>query len=388
MAAGRGTIAIAGALAQRPNAAGHTWVFLQYLLGFRRLGWDVVFIDRLERDMCFDRNGRAVPVERSINLQYLSDCMRRFGLEDSWALLYDESARTFGLPKEALVERVSRSALLVNFMGYLDDPEIRDAAPRRAFVDIDPGFGQLWRELGLHDLFHDHDSYVTIGEGLGDPGCTVPTCGIDWISTKPPVVLDEWPVASSSGVRFTTVATWRGPFASIEHQGRTYGLRAHEFRKFLALPRMTGRAFELALDIDAADHADIERLRDGGWSLVEPRAVAGDPASYRRYIQGSLAEFSVPKNLYVETRAAWFSDRSACYLASGKPVLLRDTGLAAYLPTGKGLVTFDTIDGAASAVREICENYAAHSEAARALAEEHLASDLVLGRLLGAVGVS
>ena len=180
----------------------------------------------------------------------------------------------------------------------------------------------------------------------------------------------------------------RGPFAPIEHQGRTYGLRVHEFRKFLALPRLTGRAFELALDIDAADHADIERLRDEEWSLVEPRAVAGDPSSYRRYIQASLAEFSVPKNLYVETRGAWFSDRSACYLASGKPVLLRDTGLAGYLPTGKGVVTFDTVDGAASAVREICENYDAHSEAARALAEEHLASDLVLGRLLRAVGVS
>lgn len=387
MASARGTIAVAGALAQRPYMGGHTWVFLQYLLGFRRLGWDVVFIDRLEPGMPLDRDARPVPVETSVNLAYLRESMDSFGLGESWALLYDRSTRAFGMSKDEIVARVKQSALLINFMGYLDDPEIRDVAPKRAFVDIDPGFAQLWHELGWHDAFKSHDAYVTIGENIGETDCDVPTCGKEWIHTRQPVVLDEWPVQRASEARFTTIGTWRGPFEAIEHRGRRYGLRAHEFRKFLALPRITGGSFELALDIDPADREDVERLRANGWKLVEPRSVAPSPSRYRRYIQASFAELCVPKNLYVETRSGWFSDRSACYLASGKPVLVRDTGLARNLPTGKGLCTFVTLDDAASGFRDICADYDAHSEAARALAEEHFSSDVVLSRLLAALDV-
>ncbi len=259
------------------------------------------------------------------------------------------------------------------------------------FLDIDPGFGQMWRELGLADIFAGHDRFVTVGANVGRPGCEVPTCGLEWITTAPPVVLDQWPAAppdAGRGGAFTSVASWRGPFGPIEYGGRTYGLRAHEFRKFFDVPARTRLPFEVALDIDAADAKDVAALDTNGWRRADPAAAAGDVDRYRRYIAASRAEFMVAKNLYVRTRGGWFSDRSACYLASGRPVLAQDTGLADHYPLGAGLLTFSSPAEAADAAREIDADYDRHCRAARAVAEEHFDSDKVLGRLLKTWGVA
>jgi glycosyltransferase involved in cell wall biosynthesis len=198
-------------------------------------------------------------------------------------------------------------------------------------------------------------------------------------------VLDLWPEQGSTGGRFTTVGSWRGAYGPIEWDGRTYGLRVHEFRKFVELPGMSGLQFELALDIDAAETRDLDLLRAHGWALADPGRVACDPVVYQRYVAGSKAEFVVAKNLYVDTRSGWFSDRSACYLASGKPVVAQDTGLDGLYPLGEGLVTFRTVDEAAAAVREIAGDYRRHARAARELAEAYFDSDLVLANLVDAV---
>ena len=387
-ASAKGTIVIAGALSQRPHHGGHTWVFLQYLLGFRRLGWDVLFVDRLEPEMCVDRAGARTALRGSENLRYLAEVMDRFDLGDRWALFYDGGREVVGLDRGTVLESARRSALLLNVMGYLTNEEVLAAAPLRVFLDIDPGFGQIWQELELARPFEGHDRYVTVGERIGEAGCEVPDCGIEWVPTKPPVELAEWPArAPVAAGRITSVASWRGPFGPLEYRGRTLGLRAHEFRKFLELPALTGKCFEVALDIDDADGADLARLREHGWALADPRRAAGDPWRYRDYVAGSRAELMIAKNLYVATRSGWFSDRSACYLASGRPVLAQDTGLEGLVPLGEGLLAFSTLDQAAEGVERIVADYERHSRAARELAAEHFATERVLGRLLKRLGV-
>jgi hypothetical protein len=371
-------------MAQRPGQGGHTWLFLQYLLGFRRLGWDVLFLDRLDPDMCRDADGRPCPAEQSTAFQYLNRVMQQYGLGGDFAVACDGGKAYLGLPRGDVLERVKRSALLLNVMGFFNDPEVLSAAPRRVFLDIDPGFGQMWRQLGLHDPFKGHDEFVTIGLNVGAPGCEVPTCGLKWITTPQPVVLEHWPMRPPNPTGpVTSVCTWRGDWGGVEYNGKVYGLRVHEFRKFIALPRLTARPFELALDIHPNETRDIALLDANRWALVDPAAAARDPAAYQDYIARSAAEFMVAKNLYVETRGGWFSDRSICYLASGRPVIAQDTGIRGHFPNDCGLVTFSTLDEAAAAVEEIFADYDRHAEAAREIAEECFDSDKVLSRLLG-----
>ena len=383
----RELVVLTGALAQRPFVGGHTWVFLQYLLGFRRLGWDVLFVDRLEPEMCVGDGGDPSSFEDSANLRYLAEVMERFGLGDRWCLIYDGGREVAGLDRDEVIERTGRSALLINVMGYLNDEEILGAAPVRAFLDIDPGFGQIWKALGLHDLFRGHDRFLTVGGRIGSADCGVPTVGLDWIAIKPPVELTEWPGQGDRGSRFTSVASWRGSFGPLEYEGRTLGLRVHEFRRLFELPERTPVDYEVALDIHEAETDDLSSLRRHGWELADPRQAAGDPWSYRDYIQRSAAELMVAKNLYVVTHSGWFSDRSACYLASGRPVLAQDTGLEGLLPTGEGLVTFSTLDEAVAGVEEISGDYERHSCAAREIAAEHFAASKVLPGLLDGVGI-
>jgi hypothetical protein len=376
-------IVVAGALARRPRAGGHTWVFLQYLLGLRRLGYDVLFVDWLDTETC------RGPVERSSQTAYLSRVMDEHGLARSWSLLdRGTGVAAAGLSKQEVVEHARASALLLNVMGYLEDEEVLAAAPLRVFLDIDPGFPQMWRELGLADVFSGHDRFATIGERIGLDDCHVPTCGLDWIPTRPPVVLERWPVRPASDGAFTSVGSWRGAFAPVEYGERRYGLRAHELRKFARLPERSLGRFELALDIDEADGADRKLLEESGWRLVDPTEVAADPSSYQAYIGASRAELMVAKGMYVEARSGWFSDRSACYLASGKPVVAQNSGLEDLYPLGAGLLVFSTLDEAAAAVDEVVEGYSRHALAAREIAEECFDSDKVLGRLLARLGVT
>ena len=382
------SLVIAGALARKPRIAGHTWVLLQYLLGFRRLGWRTLFIDILETAAFVDEMGRTCVPRDSVNLRYALDVVRAFGLEDDYALISPGGGMHVGLPRPQLLERVGGSAFLLNVMGYLRDEEILARAARRVFLDIDPGFGQIWDELGLHHPFAGHDAFVTIGLCIGRPGCTIPTLGLDWIATPQPVVLEWWPPSDPPGEAFTTVASWRGAYGPVEFRGETHGLRVHQFRRFADLPRLTGHRFELALDIHPAETGDLDLLSAGGWTLADPRTVAGDPLAYRSFIGGSLGEFCVAKDLYVRTGGGWISDRSLCYLASGRPVLAQETGFSRHYPTGEGLLAFSTLEEAAAGVEEIARDPARHSRAARAFAEDYFDSDKVLGRLVRELGVA
>ncbi|MGN6189536.1 MAG: glycosyltransferase [Conexibacter sp.] len=371
----RGRIAIAGSVAQKARNAGHTWQFLQYLLGFKRLGYEVLLLDSLEH---VESDGTA----EHQRVAYVKSVMREHGLADAWTIALP-GGRTAGLPRARVLRFVSDADLLLNVMGFCADEELLGIARRRVFLDTDPGFAQMWHGLGLADVFAGHDAHVTIGERIGQPECEIPTCGFDWITTPQPVVLAQWTRAADPPRRpFTSVASWRGAYGPVEYAGRTYGLRVHEFRRFARLPELTGRAFELALAIHAAETPDLALLRDTGWSLVDPSEVATTPESYRAFIADSTAELMIAKGMYVQACSGWFSERSICYLASGRPVVAQDTGLRGLHPLGSGLLAFDTLDQAAACVESIMTDYRRHSADARAIAEEVFDSDRVLGRLL------
>jgi hypothetical protein len=372
-----GRIVIAGCMAQKPHQAGHTWQYLQYLLGYRRLGWDVLFVDRL-----------AGPVAAGdARVQYVSDVFGEAGLDGDWTIGLDDGSH-IGAGRAVTLDRVRSADLLLNVMGYCQDEELLAAAARRVFLDTDPGFGQMWHELGLADIFAGHDAHVTIGERIGMADCTIPDCGLEWITTPQPVVLEQWRYSGppAGRVLFTSIASWRGAYGPIDYLGHRYGLRVHQMRRFADLPRVASADFELALDIHPDERADIGLLRDRGWMLSDPSLAAATPSSYRRFLQGSGAELMVAKGMYVDSRSGWFSERSICYLASGRPVLAQDTGLGELYPTGRGLVTFSTLAEAAAGVESIVADHAGHSAAARGIAEEHFDSDRVLARLADRMG--
>lgn len=380
------TILYCGAVAQSAGRGGLLWFHLQFLVGLRRLGHDVVLIDRLEPGMCRDERGRPASFAGCVERRAFLDVVQRAGLGESYSLVHDHGAAVVGLPPEQVRER-ARGALLLDVMGYCDDPSILESAARRVFLDIDPGFPQMWRELGLHDAFAGHDRFATLALSIGRPGCGVPTCGLDWITLPQPIVLDRWPSTPLPvDGPFTSIGAWRGPNGPVDFGGRRYGLRCHEFRRFLGIPgRFPGERFAQAMAIDPGDARDVAALGEAGWTLLDPVAEAGDPDRFQAFVRGSRAEFVVPKEMYVAAATGLLSDRSGCYLASGRPVLTRDTGLADHYPVGRGLIAFSTPDEAVAGVEAVLSDPRGHARAAREVAAAFLDSEVVLPRFLEAV---
>jgi hypothetical protein len=370
-------VIIAGALANKPHNGGGTWERMSWVTGLRRLGCDVFFVEQIER---------ATPV----NVEWFRSVTEWFGVADHAALVCEDDAQCAGLSCQRLLEVAGRADLLVNLSGHLTLPPLLERLRSKAYVDVDPGFTQFWHtDARTGFALGGHDFYYTIGENIGAADCPIPTGGLQWRQIRQPVVLDDWPAAVAGRPRrFTTIASWRGAFGPVSSSGRTYGLKVHEFRKVLPLPRRVPEAtFEIALDIQPADANDLSALRGHGWHLREPAVVAGDPAAFRRYVQESAAEFSVAQGIYAETNSGWFSDRTVRYLASGKPALVQDTGFGRHLPVGDGLLAFRTLDEAAAGAERILSNYEWHCRAARDVAAAYFDSDKVLAQFLDEVGV-
>jgi hypothetical protein len=376
------TILVSGMVAGTPNHGGATWAVLQYLLGLKRLGHDVVFVEQCDPGSL---QPSGASLGRSRNAAYFRSAMDGAGLERSSAMLLAGTLETVGLDYEALEERVAHSDLLLNISGILTDQSLLERIPRRAYLDLDPAFTQVWHEEGIEVRLAGHTHYVTVGQAIGTNHSSIPTGGLSWTVMAPPVVLDHWPKAQEiERDAFTTVGNWRG-YGSIERDGVHYGQKAHSLRNFMSLPKDTGERFVLALSIHEDEKKDLAALAENGWEVVDPSEVAGTPEEYRRFIQGSRAEFGIAKSGYVASRCGWFSDRSACYLASGRPVLAQETGFSRFLPTGEGLFAFSTKEDVAGAIEELNSDYERHSRSARAIAEEHLDSDKVLAGLLDEV---
>jgi hypothetical protein len=367
-------VVVAGALANKPGNGGEAWVRLSWLLGLAQLDVETWFLEQIDAAACGEEH-----------VAWFERVTRRFGLAERSALLRAGDGRVLSGPApDALREAAAGAELLLNVSGNLTLEPLLSLPRRRAYLDLDPGYTQLWHASGaLGPALERHEELLTVGLAVGRAGCRLPLGGRRWRPVPPPVVLAEWPaIDDEPEAAFTTVASWRGGYGRVEHDGRLLGQKAHEFRRFATVPRDSGARCEAALDIHPGDGADAQLLRDGGWRLADPRAVAGDPDAFRAYVQRSPAELSPAQGVYVETACGWLGDRTTRYLACGRPAVVQRTGLPPDVPVGEGLLTFSTPAEACAAVAAVAADYGRHARAARRLAEERFDAARVVGTLL------
>jgi hypothetical protein len=382
----RPTILISGMIATSPNQGGLSWMVMQYLLGFRRLEYQVVFVEQLQESSLVPAHAS---LEASANAAYFKTVMAECDLTHASSLMLRRSEATVGLSRDAVRDIAKSADALINISGWLDDPELTSDIPVRVYIDVDPGFTQLWQAVDRIDMrFGDHTHYFTVGPNILLRDSPVPTCGIEWMTTLPPVVLTAWrPGGAIKSDGLTTVANWRG-YGSIDYAGISYGQKAHSLREFMALPMMTDERFMLALAIHPDETRDVEAMAANRWTLLDADSAAATPRRYHAFVQGSKAEFGIAKSGYVRSRCGWFSDRSVCYLASGRPVIAQDTGFTDFLPTGNGLFSFQTADDVLTSIDSMNQDYPRHAAAARTIAEEYFDSDKVLTRLMARAGIA
>lgn len=362
------TVVLAATLANRHRFGGSIWVRRSWAAALQKLGFEVFLLDELSPDG---------------TTEAFADATKALGV--AGALL--DGNKVHGCEPGELHDRLDDAGLLVNLGGHLRNRELLRRPRTRAFVDLDPGYTQIWHAQG-HDVgLAGHDHYFTVGTNVGTPSWTLPSGDVSWRPIRQPVVLEDWPVSEGEFTSFSTVGSWRGAFGPVEWNGRSYGPKAHQFRRFATLPRIVGLPFEAALAIDAADIRDRALLESGGWQLRDPGEIA-TTAAFARYVSASGAEFSPVQDVYVSTASGWFSDRTVRYLASGRPAVVQNTGFDPALPLGDGLLAFTTVSEAADCARDVVARYETHRTAARALAEEFFSPETALAPLFEATGVT
>lgn len=366
-------VVVSGMFASVPGQGGWVWAVMNWVLGLLRQGHEVLLVEPVEEITA----GGAAEFSRIVE---------SFGLAGRAALVTPERNGA-GLGYGSVAGFARRSDLLLNMGGVLTDPELFEPITTRAYLDLDPAFTQLWSSVcGIDMHFAGHSHYVTVGLNVGRPDCSVPTCGLRWISTLPPVDLPSWvPADGAEDGAWTTVANWRG-YGSIEHEGERYGQKAHSWRRFMELPGRLDDRLVPALAIHPDERKDRAAFDEYGWSIVDPAEVAATPASYRQFVRSSVGEFAVAKEGYVVSRSGWFSDRSACYLAAGRPVVAQDTGWTEHLPVTEGLLAFETTQEAADAMQRVRRDYQRHRRAARQIAEDRFDSARIISDLMEVLG--
>jgi hypothetical protein len=377
-------IVLAGYLVRCP-LGGYAWQILHYLLGLRALGFDAYFYeDTAYYGDCFDPATGNMHVAPDAGVAFAADFFSQFGFGDRWAFWDAERDRHHGLSREQTAALLSDAEAVITLAAVNRLP--RRAQQRKVFIDIDPTFTQIrvaQGDRGLIELLAEHDAHFTIGENIGTAGCTIPTDRFDWHPTRQPIAVELWPpLPNAPSAAFTTVGRWDEGRRDIHFGGEVYAWRKRtEWMNFLELPVRTGERFCVAMDVDKTP-GDAERLRQHHWEIVDPIGISRDAMIYRDFIRGSKGEFTVAKELNVRLASGWFSDRAACYLAAGRPVVTQDTGFGRVLPTGVGLFAVHTLDDAVRACTSIALDYDPQARAARQIAQEHFAASRVLHDLL------
>jgi hypothetical protein len=382
-------LVLAGYLVRNP-LGGYAWQAAHYLLGLAALGHDVWFYeDTGHYASAYNPETDVLGTDYGYGIRAAGAFLDRLGLGDRWVFA-DLAAGTEHGPAAGRAAALLREAdLLVNLAGVNRIPPERRGGKPAVYIDIDPGYTQIRAASGdavLRAVLEEHDVLFTIGENIGTPRSPLPTAGYTWHPTRSPVMLAYWEHAPGPGGAYTTVGTWDSAGRDVTFAGETYTWRKRtEWLRFLALPAQTGCAFELAMDVGRVPE-DLARLAAHGWRVVDPRAISADPWRYREYLRGSRGEFTVAKELNVRLRSGWFSDRAACYLAAGRPVVEQDTAFGDVLPLGPGLHAVRTVAEAAAAIATIEADYARARAHAAAVARDYFAADRVLGALLRTVG--
>ncbi len=367
-------------VAGSPGQGGAVWAVLQYWLGLRQLGHDVFLLEPIHRESVLPKGSALTS---SQNAEYFRRLCDQFDLRGRAALLQTDSRQAYGADYAQLEMVADRADILLNLSGLLRDQNLSSRVGRRVYLDVDPGFTQLWQEAQGVDMgFDGHDRFVTVGTRIGRDGCAIPTCGRRWIPTLQPVVVDYWPRCPPPATgAYTTVGNWRG-YGSIDWNGVHYGQKAHSLRNFLSLPSRVSVKLKLAMSIDPAEEPDLTALRANDWELVDPARLTSSPADYQDFIRSSRAELGIAKTGYVAASCGWFSDRSICYLATGRPVLAQETGFTGILPTGEGLIGFRDLDGIVEGIDAIESDYDRHSRRATEIAYEFFDSRKILTALI------
>ncbi|MGA2221232.1 MAG: glycosyltransferase family 1 protein [Verrucomicrobiia bacterium] len=397
---------------------GVAWDYLQYVEGFRLLGHDVWYLEDTET-WPYDPINNTVSEDCSYNVKYLGDVMNRLGLGGCWIYRNAPDGSYHGVTEPEAKKICASTDMFVNVSGcgWLRPEYV--AIPKKVFIDSDPMFTQVALvsgNQGVIDRIHAHDFHFTFAENIGASNCRVPMAGLKWIPTRQPIVLDWWepvvgrfPAPKAFGVNeaapgepadsqsrpttigqtrdvFTTVMNWVS-YKGCEYGGETWGQKDVEFLKFIDLPQKTNQRFEIAMGMGPGMKRPTELLQQKGWRIIEPSEHLPDPWTYRDYLGNSKGEWSVAKESYIKSRSGWFSCRSACYLALGRPCVLQDTDWSKIYPTGNGLFAFSTAEEAIAGIDHINADHARHSAAARALAEQMFDARKVLGAMLERVGV-
>jgi hypothetical protein len=355
---------------------------LQWLVGLHRLGHDVYLVEKSGYDRsCFDPSRREMSDDCAYGTAVVDDLLRRFGLEDRWCYV-DRTGTYHGMSRRAVEAAVGAADLLLDIGSHGAWWEEASSAGARVYVDGEPGAYQM-KLAASGAVPPAYDYFFTNGANIGTPRAAAPDAGIRWHHVFNPVVTDLFDAGPAPrGAPFTTVMNWQS-HAPQTFGGRTYGQKDVEFGRFVRLPQMVDVPCEVAV----AGSAPRSALESAGWRVREAHEVTVTYDSFGDYVDRSAGEFSVCKNVYVDTNSGWFSDRSAVYLASGRPVVLQDTGFSSHLPCGEGLFAVRTVEEAADAVQAVQRDRARHEAAARAVALEHLDATVVLGRMLRMIGI-
>jgi hypothetical protein len=383
-------IVVLGTLASDPYA-GMAWTHMQIAVGLRRLGHDVYYAEATS-SWPYDPVRQARVCDSDYAVAYLARVAESFGLAGRWA--YRRSYldnEWFGLGKAKAEDLLAHADAVLNVAGatYLAKEGLKIGHP--IYFGTDPVRHELTFAKGDDDtrmFIEEHQAFVTYGENIGKPGCLIPPLPRLRSWTRQPILLDLWQNGVPAREAFTTVCNWKQTGHDIEYQGEVYYWSKHrEFLKFIDLPHRIRQPIELAMALNAL-HPDERRLLEAnGWGLVSSPPFTTDPWTYRDYVQASRGEFTVAKDQNVRLRSGWFSERSACYLAAGRPVITQDTGFGTVLPTGEGLFAFNTMEDILAAFEAIHADYERHSRAARRIAEEYFRAETVLAKVITDLGL-
>jgi hypothetical protein len=384
----RGTILVHHFVGQMP-LGGIAWQALHYLVGLQRLGYDVWYIEDGGANP-YDPRLQSVMMRCDYNVAYLRRAMEAHGFGGRWAYWHAIDDEWHGLSREAVARLYRNADALINLCGATRLREEHLACPVRIMIDSDPIYEQIKyakADPAARAYLDAHTHFFSYGENLGAEDCPVPLSGIDWRPTRPPVVPDLWSEPAELGGTVTTIATWENKGKDIEFDGARYVWSKHvNFLRFLDLPRRRPDV-PFALAMDPPDAAVRAQVSEAGWRLVDPGPVSAGMDPYRDFIAGSIGEFTVAKDIYARPNSGWFSDRSVCYLAAGRPVVTMRTGFHKFYPVGRGLFDFANEDEALAGIDAVLADYRRHSRAACELAHEYFAAERVLGALMAAVGL-
>ena len=367
---------------------GIAWDYLQFVEGFRRLGHDVFYLEDTEM-WPYDPIRNTISDDYSYNLNFLRDVMTRLDLGDRWIYRSAPDSRYHGRTESETRDICASAGLFLNVSGASWVRPEYAAIPRKIFFDTDPLFVQVPLVTGkaeFADRVRAHDFHFTCAMNIGRPDCRVPTAGLRWIPSPQPIVLDWWPPATEPPRDvFTTVMNWVS-YGESEFAGEKWGQKDVEFMKYIELPQRTSQKFEIAMGEGPGKKRPTALLQEKGWKIIEPDQALPTPWAYRDYLRESKAEWSVAKEGYVKSRSGWFSYRTECYLAQGRPAVVQDTAWSVHYPAGAGLIGFSNPDEALAGIEDVAADYDHHCRAARKLAEDYLDAGKVLSRLLDTVG--